>query len=63
MHGRGGEACMAGWACMAGGLRGRGCVVVGGAWQEKRPLQRVVRILLECILVQNKTIPGFLSSY
>ena len=33
-------------AFMAGGMRGR-----GRAWQERRPLQRVVRILLEYILV------------
>ena len=43
----GGGACMArggvAWGiCMAG--RGR-------AWQERRPLQRTARILLECILV------------
>ena len=25
----------------------------GEAWQERRPLQRTVRILLECILVVN----------
>ena len=31
---------------MAGGMCGRGCV-----WQERRPLQRTERILLECILV------------
>ena len=42
---RGGEG-----ACMAGGLV---CVAAGGgpAWQEERPLQRAIRILLECILV------------
>ena len=33
-------------ACMAGGTCGRGVCV-----QEKRPLKRAVRILLECILV------------
>ena len=27
------------------------CVAGGHAWQERRPLQRSVRILLECILV------------
>ena len=35
-------------------MHGRGgvCGVVGGAaWQERQPLQRTVRILLECILV------------
>ena len=44
-----------------GGVRGRGtCMVAGmhsggrgGAWQERWPLQRAVRILLECILVLN----------
>ena len=29
------------------------CVAGGRAWQEKRQLQRVVRILLECILVNS----------
>ena len=51
MHGRG--------ACVAGGMHGggacmAGCVCGGGwehVWQEKRQLQRAVRILLECILV------------
>ena len=38
MHGRG--------ACMTGGCVWQGCV-----WQERWPLQRAVRILLECILV------------
>ena len=33
-------------ACMAGGVHGR-----GPAWQEKWPLHRAVRILLERILV------------
>ena len=36
--------------CMAGGMHGRG-VVGGHAWQERRPLQQTVSILLECILV------------
>ena len=40
MHG--GRACMAG-VCMAGGMRAI----------ERRPLEPVVRILLECILVSN----------
>ena len=39
-------ACVAGRACVAGG-----CVGWRGAWQERRPLQRTVRIPLECILV------------
>ena len=35
------------------GMLGRGCAWQGRgrAWQERRPLQRTVRILLECILV------------
>ena len=44
-------ACMAGGGGMGdvygkGGMHGWG----GGAWQERRPLQRTVRILLECFL-------------
>ena len=35
--------------CVAGGVHGRGHG--GHAWHERRPLQRTVRILLECILV------------
>ena len=59
MHG--GGACIAGvcgrGACMSRGMCGRGACMAGGmhgrghAWQEGRPLQRTVRILLECILV------------
>ena len=67
VHGKG-ELCMAKGACMArgtvhgkggayvvkGGICGEGaCVARGRAWQERRPLQRTVRILLECILVPN----------
>ena len=59
-------------ACVTGGMHGRGCAWQGGmcsrsmhggghAWQERRPLQRTVRILLECILVINVINP--LSSY
>ena len=51
----GGEACIAGGmrggvvcACMAGSM----CVGVRGV-QERWPLTRAVRILLECILVQG----------
>ena len=63
-------ACMAGsmhgrehaWqgACMAGGMCGggcawlRACMAGGHAWQERWPLQQMVCILLECILVQKK---------
>ena len=43
MHGRG--ECGRGHVWQ-GGVHGRGHV-----WQERRPLQRTVRILLECILV------------
>ena len=53
--------CIAGSVCLVGGgMHGRvvciargACVAVGGraAWQERRPLQRVVRILRVCILV------------
>ena len=41
------------WACVAkGGMHDRGNAWQGGlVWQERRPLQRTVRILLECILV------------
>ena len=49
------SVCMVGRVCVTGrGMPGRGACVVGGrghAWQEKRPLQRVVYIPLECILV------------
>ena len=47
VHGRGyawwGGACVAEGACVAG----------GHAWQERRPLQWAIRILLECILVSK----------
>ena len=43
----GGGVCMAGGACMAGG----GGIHGVGVWQERRPLQQTVRILLEYILV------------
>ena len=55
MHGAGGGAmhglgcewdmCDSGWACMA-----RACME-GVCMQERWPLNRMVRILLECILV------------
>ena len=51
-------ACMAGgvWpggACVVGDMHGWWgvCMPGGDAWQERRQLQQVVRILLECILV------------
>ena len=34
-----------------GGMCGGGVCIGGRAWQERRPLQRAVRILLEYILV------------
>ena len=51
VHGEGGCVVKRGYvwlggACMAGGAMGG-----GHALQERRPLQRAVRILLECILV------------
>ena len=62
MHG--GWSCVAEGGCMAGGVHGMGVCVVGGvsmaggihAWQERWPLQQMVRILLECILVQHENI-------
>ena len=45
-----GCACLGG--VLPGGVHGWGvCVARGHAWQETQPLQRMVRILLECILV------------
>ena len=52
MHGR--EACVVGACVVGGGVCGRVACMAGGEghpWQEKRQLQRAVRILLECILV------------
>ena len=56
----GGGACVVGgvWQerCVwQGGVRGRGACMMGGAWQIPRDTvnERAVRILLECILVQN----------
>ena len=44
-----------GWACMAGGGVAGGMCGRRGGWeacvQERWPLKRAVRILLECILV------------
>ena len=58
------EGCVRQGACVAGGVHVRGASMAGGmhdrvcawrggehVWQERQPLQRVVRILLECILV------------
>ena len=66
MYGKGGHAwqgaCVVVEECMAGGMHGREHAWQGGmcgkggkgghAWQERRPLQRMVSILLECILVE-----------
>ena len=55
VHGR--EACVVGGMRGRGGMHGRGACMAGGCvwqgcvWQERWPLQRAVRILLECILV------------
>ena len=64
MHGRGHVwqgACMVRGVHGMGGICGRGMhsrghAWLGGgrAWQERRPLQRTVCILLECILVVNR---------
>ena len=60
MHGRGGgmhgRGVMRGrgGACVAlGGVWQGGCMAGGDAWQERRPLQRAVHILLECFLVDR----------
>ena len=37
--------------CMVGGMHGRGHEWQGYEWQERRPLQGTVRILVGCILV------------
>ena len=44
-------------ACMVGGM----CMAGGRAWQGRRPLQRTVRILLECIFVQFEIAPVILD--
>ena len=53
MYGEG--VCMAKGMCVAKGVCMAKEVVHsrGHAWQERRPLQRTVRILLECILVEQ----------
>ena len=49
-----------GGSCVVGGLCGTGACMAGGvcAWQERRPLQLTVRILLECILVVTVFLPS-----
>ena len=76
MHGRRVGVCMAGegyaWqgvgVCMAGGHVWQGWHVCQGdmrngghTWQERRPLQRKVRILLECNLDQKKNNRKYLK--
>ena len=52
-------ACVVKGACMVGGMHGGGmhgrgtCMAGGHVWQERRPLQPVVWIVLEYILVQS----------
>ena len=49
---------------MAGGVHGKSGIHGGGrawqvcAWQERRPVQRRVRILLECILAKCMIVLG-----
>ena len=50
VHG-GGGACVARKGCIVRGMHGRGRVLQGGVRGRREPLQRTVRILLECILV------------
>ena len=54
----GGGACVVwGGGMYCGGMHGKGDVCGWGrAWQERRPLQRTVRILLERILVLNNIL-------
>ena len=52
-------------ACMAGDMHGGGhvCLRGGGhAWQERWPLQRTDRILLECILVLHEERLNYVRS-
>ena len=54
---RAGKGGMYGRGGMHGGVWQRGHASQGGhVWQERRPLQRTVRILLECILVSRKKL-------
>ena len=55
MRGRG--ACMAGGVHGRRGMHGTGTHMAGGhEWQERWPLQQMVCILLECILVKINAI-------
>ena len=53
IHGRG--------MCGRGGMAEGTCMEGGHVWQERRPLQRTVRILLECILVYHNFRENFLK--
>ena len=62
MHGRGWGCAWQGCMCGRGGMCVRGTCVMGGhTWQERRPLQRKVRILLECNLDQKKNNRKYLK--
>ena len=64
VHGKGGTCMVWGSMCGGGGHAWQGgsvcgreaCMAEGHAWQERRPLQQTVRILLECILVRNVSL-------
>ena len=58
-HGRGHawQEGMCGRGMCGADMFGRGMWGKGHAWQETRPLQRTVRILLECILVKVAEFP------
>ena len=68
MHGCGGHAWLwgasvaaRGCAWLPGGVcgcRGGACVVAGGVHRIRRVNERAVRILLECILVENVLFDG-----
>ena len=50
------EACMVGGCVAGGGMCGKGYIWQWGhAWQERRSLQQMVRILLEYILVHTES--------
>ena len=74
MHGWG---CIAGGHAWQWGMLGRGhawqgvghvwqegvCVAGGHAWQKRWPLQQMVHILLECILVYIQNYPDWSQNY
>ena len=49
--------------CLAEDMCGRGCVCGRRVWQDRWPLQRTVRVLLECILVKINTIKVLTYQY